>query len=176
MVIIIVGRTCSGKTYLANKLGKLDMTVSKSYTTRSPRRNEEDYVFVSEEEFEKLRTERFFFETTRFSEHSYGTPYQDVKNAQAGYEMVFVVDPQGAKNLKRMIPDALVVLVDADFNIRKHRYQRRGGTLEGFYYRDNCDRRQFSDILADGMIDVVVNGAIDTRSKPRALSQDLQPL
>ena len=56
MIVIITGKSCTGKTTLRKELLSCDKSLSKSvaYTTRAPRAGEKDgidYNFVSKETF-----------------------------------------------------------------------------------------------------------------------------
>lgn len=109
-ILIISGPSGAGKTSVATKIcEKTKWKRSVSYTTRDPRSNEihgEDYHFVDKKTFEKLKTERFFLETAKVLGNYYGTPLAD-----SDKHVIFVIDPQGAKEVAKHYPKALKVFI-----------------------------------------------------------------
>ena len=64
-MIILVGRSASGKTYLGKLLEKVGFKKIVTYTSREKRLNEVDkidYNFISKTEFVSKIQEGFFFE------------------------------------------------------------------------------------------------------------------
>jgi len=76
---------------------------SVSYTTRPQRPGEvngRDYVFVSERTFRRMIEKEAFIEWAENYGHLYGTPRKYVENyLRKGYDVIFDVDPRGAKAL-----------------------------------------------------------------------------
>jgi len=65
LILILCGKTASGKTTICNELVKRGYKKIVTYTTRPKRHGEingKDYHFITEEEFEKKRKENFFME------------------------------------------------------------------------------------------------------------------
>src|ERR1035437_9579447 len=96
--IILVGPTCSGKSYLKNKLIKQGFKPGISYTTRKSRQDEidgVDYNFVSLEEFERLIDRPdFFIEYTKYEGDYYGSSYDGFYHND-----IFIKEVEGIKNL-----------------------------------------------------------------------------
>ena len=78
LFIILSSPSGAGKTTLAKKLIKnnINIELSISYTTRKKRsleKNNKDYKFISEEEFNKLKKKKFFIEWAKEFSLYYGT-------------------------------------------------------------------------------------------------------
>ena len=77
VMIVLSSPSGAGKTTLVKKLSELDnYEISISHTTRQPRPNEtkeEDYFFVSEEEFKRLIKNEEFLEYAKVFKNYYGT-------------------------------------------------------------------------------------------------------
>ncbi len=86
--------------------------MSVSVTTRKPRRGEVegvDYTFVDKREFERLKARRKLLEWAEVFGHQYATPRAPVVDAlQAGKDVLFDVDWQGARQIKRRLPRDVV--------------------------------------------------------------------
>jgi len=91
------------------------LTFSVSYTTRPPRPGEEDgvdYHFVDELEFRRLRKARRLLEWARVDGQLYGTS-KDLAEAvlRQGSDLLLDIDTQGAEQVRRRSPDAVLVFV-----------------------------------------------------------------
>ena len=105
VMIILSSPSGAGKTTLVKKLSELDnYEISISHTTRQPRPNEtqdEDYFFVSEEEFKRLIKNEEFLEYAKVFKNYYGTtrtPVIDKLNKNKN--VLFDIDWQGADQIK----------------------------------------------------------------------------
>lgn len=90
--------------------------LSISVTTRAPRPGEEDrvdYRFVSPEEFSRLERDGAFLEAAEVFGEWYGTPRAPVEEALGrGQSVVLEIDVQGAKQVKRTMPRALLIFIE----------------------------------------------------------------
>lgn len=93
-----------------------DLGLTVSATTRRPRPGEVDgvsYHFLSDDRFDELVEEGAFLEWARVANHRYGTLYSEVeKNLAAGRSLILEIDVQGALNVKKARPDAVLVFID----------------------------------------------------------------
>jgi len=95
----------AGKTSICKEVLKMlpRLRYSVSYTTRPQRPGEvngRDYVFVSERTFRRMIEKEAFIEWAENYGHLYGTPRKYVENyLRKGYDVIFDVDPRGAKAL-----------------------------------------------------------------------------
>lgn len=118
VLFIVCGPSGVGKTTLAQNLLKscARLTPSVSYTTRAPRKGEEDgvdYHFVDESTFLDMRESDRFAEWARVHGNFYGTPVAGILKAwKDDRDVLFDIDYQGASQLQDRFPeDARSVLV-----------------------------------------------------------------
>lgn len=106
MIVILVGKTCSGKTTIESLLVESGFRRVVSCTTRAPRVGEIDgvhYNFVSQQEFEELVVQKRLVEWKRFDGQLYGTLKSDEwggKWEKDGTAHVVVMEPVGAVALR----------------------------------------------------------------------------
>jgi len=115
---VIAGPTAVGKGTIIKRLVEKygDVWVSVSATTRPPRPEEmdgEDYLFVSEAEFDRMVEAGEFLEwAVVHGEHRYGTPRQPVKEHLArGIPSILEIDLAGVRQVRRAMPEALFVFI-----------------------------------------------------------------
>jgi len=105
VMIILSSPSGAGKTTLAKLLSqKENFEISISHTTRSPRpieKQNEDYFFVDEEEFNRLIKNEEFLEYAKVFKNLYGTTRTPViDNLSKGKNVLFDIDWQGADQIK----------------------------------------------------------------------------
>lgn len=104
----------AGKTTLSRRLLATDrnITMSVSVTTRPPRPGEvdgKDYLFISKNEFARLRDQGDLLEYAEVFGNFYGTPKKPVEEALAqGRDVLFDIDWQGTQQLAQAMEDDLV--------------------------------------------------------------------
>ena len=114
LMFVVSSPSGAGKTTLCNRLLKTDpdLTLSISATTRARRPGEvhgQDYFFVSEDEFIRMRDDGEFLESAEVFGNFYGTPKGAVDEALAqGKDILFDIDWQGAQQLGEVRPNDLV--------------------------------------------------------------------
>jgi guanylate kinase len=117
LLLVISGPSGAGKSTLCRALMKRwsNVRYSVSCTTRPPRPNEvngRDYLFVSEEEFQKNVKAGKFLEWARVHDWHYGTLKDSLmENLQNGLDVVLDVDPQGAVSIKENFSDSVCVYI-----------------------------------------------------------------
>ena len=119
-LIIISGTTCAGKDTVVKELLKRNdnLSLAVSYTSRPIRDDEQegvDYYFVSPEEFERKIANGDFLEYAKVHYGMYyGTPKDEVKKILAnGKDVILVIDVQGAKQIKEMFPETILIFIMA---------------------------------------------------------------
>jgi len=92
-----------------------DIWVSVSVTTRSPRPGEgegREYHFVSDGAFDRMIAGGELLEWAAFAGHRYGTPREPVARClAAGVPALLEIDIEGARQVRRAVPDALLVFL-----------------------------------------------------------------
>jgi len=112
MLLVISGPSGVGKTTIRDAILKHvpGSFFSVSATTRPKTgadRDGVDYHFMTDERFDELVARDEFLEHATFAGNRYGTPRKPVEDAlRAGRLALLDVDVVGARNIKRMAPDA----------------------------------------------------------------------
>ena len=92
-----------------------DIWLSVSVTTRSPRPGEvngREYNFVGDEAFEAMVARGELLEWARFAGKMYGTPRAPVEErVAAGVPTLLEIDIEGARQVRRRVPGALLVFL-----------------------------------------------------------------
>ena len=117
ILVILSGFAGSGKgTIIKELLKKYDnYALSVSATTRKPREGEEDgvhYFFKTEDEFKEMIAKGELLEYANYVGNYYGTPRAYVKEQLAkGMNVILEIETEGALNIKREYPDAVLIFV-----------------------------------------------------------------
>ena len=118
LLLVLSSPSGAGKTTLARRLLTTEpgLRMSVSVTTRKPRPGEvdgKDYHFIDAAEFKRLEAAGEVLEWAEVHGNSYATPRAAVLAAlQAGEDMLFDIDWQGAKQLReRMGEDVVSVFI-----------------------------------------------------------------
>ncbi len=117
IIIVVSGFSGAGKGTLMKKLTEVYDTyaLSVSMTTRAPRPGEQegrDYFYVSREEFERRIGQDGFVEHAEYCGNYYGTPRDYVESQlEAGRDVILEIEIQGALEIKKKFPTALLLFV-----------------------------------------------------------------
>ena len=117
ILLVVSGPSGAGKgTIVQGLLARdPDLWVSVSWTSRSPREGEVEgvhYHFVSREEFLAHRDAGGFLEWFEVHGDLKGTPKGPVReHLDAGADVLLEIDVQGALEVRRQFPEALLVFV-----------------------------------------------------------------
>lgn len=117
-LVVLAGPTAVGKGTVAAAVRERhpDVWISVSATTRAPRPGEQDgvhYWFVSDDEFDRMIAEDELLEWAVVHKAArYGTPRRPVEEALvAGRLALLEIDLQGARQVRRAMPDAVLVFL-----------------------------------------------------------------
>jgi len=108
----------AGKTTLVHAVvtkQQEELRFSISYTTREPRSNEAnavDYLFISEDEFMRLRDAGEMLEYARVFDNYYATSRSQVeKHLAENRSVVLEIDWQGAEQVRESMPDCVTIFI-----------------------------------------------------------------
>jgi len=115
---VIAGPTAVGKGTVVRRIRELHPAIelSVSATTRLPRPGEQhgvDYFFLTNEEFDQMISDGNMLEyAVVHGTNRYGTPREPVERTlAAGGQMILEIDIQGARQVKKSMPEALLVFI-----------------------------------------------------------------
>jgi guanylate kinase len=116
-VFVITGPSGVGKgTLIRGLLERVpELELSVSATTRSPRPGERDgveYHFLTPQEFDRRIEQGDFLEHAEYSGNRYGTLRSELeKRLSAGTPIVLEIEVQGARQVRRAMPEAVAVFI-----------------------------------------------------------------
>ena len=116
-LFVVAAPSGAGKSSLVRALLAADsqLAVSVSHTTRQPRGQEtngQEYWFVTPQEFDRMVAQDDFFEWAQVHGNRYGTSRRAViQELERGRDVVLEIDWQGALNIKRLFPDAVLIFI-----------------------------------------------------------------
>ena len=136
VILVVSGPAGSGKGTVCKILrdsGEFEFSVSR--TTRAPRPGEvdgSDYIFVTKDEFKRYLAEDDFLEYNEYCGEFYGTPRSLAEEAvAAGKNIILEIDVNGAEQVKRKCPEAvLIMLLPPSYAEQERRLRARGTETE----------------------------------------------
>ena len=168
LLIIISGFSGTGKGTAIKKLLELypnDYCLSISATTRNPREGEvhgREYFFKTKEDFEEMIMKQELIEYTQYVDNYYGTPKEYVEDQMdAGHNIILEIEIDGALNVKKLYPDALLIfLLPPSIKELEKRLRERGTESEDVI-ADRIKRASEESKVIREYDYVVVNDTID---------------
>ncbi|MCY4640880.1 MAG: guanylate kinase [Chloroflexi bacterium] len=171
LLVVLSGPSGAGKDSVIARLRERSdaFRVPVTMTTRAPRAGEQegrDYLFVSEEEFERRIDAGDLIEHARVYGRLYGVPRSELRRALEGADAIVRVDVQGAATLRDLLPGALFVYLAPDSSGRlAERMRARGEPEEEIARRvraaeaEDDQKGHFDHVLrnAEGDLDATVD-------------------
>ena len=148
LLVVVSGPAGSGKGTVNGKLTQLpEYAFSVSATTRAPRPGEVhgvNYYYITKEEFENRIANGEMLEYTNYCGNYYGTPLKEaIEVLESGRNLVLEIEVEGALNVKRLYPDALLImLLPPSFAVQESRLRGRGTETEE-KIRERLERTHF---------------------------------
>jgi guanylate kinase len=132
LLFIVSAPSGAGKTTLVERLVEQipHLRMSRSYTSRPARPGETDgvdYNFVTRERFEAMVAVGEFLEWADVFGNLYGTSAADTERLlEAGYDVVLVIDVQGARKVRRRgIETTAIFVMPPSFDVLEQRLRGR---------------------------------------------------
>jgi guanylate kinase len=131
LIVVVSGPGGVGKGTIVDALVTRDpaLWLSRSWTTRAQRPGEPDdaYVFTTFDEFRRRIAEGGFLEWTEFLGNYYGTPVPDPEVLESGRDLVLEIEVDGAQQVKKVHPEAVLIFVLPPSRPEQERRLRRRG-------------------------------------------------
>ncbi len=132
-LFVVSGPSGVGKGTLVSRVRELrpDLGLTVSATTRQPRPGEVDgvsYHFLTVSDFESRVAAGEFLEWANVFGNRYGTLRSEVeRNLSAGKSVILEIDVQGALNVRKLMPEAVLVFIEPpSFEVLEERLRGRG--------------------------------------------------
>ena len=159
-LFVVSAPSGTGKSSLVKALLELDarLQVSVSHTTRAARGQEQngrEYWFVSQQQFLEMVDRNEFVEHAQVHGNYYGTSHYAIdERIRDGDDVVLEIDWQGALQIKKMFPYAvLIFILPPSFEELRQRLLRRGEDtpevieLRMLNAREEVARAQYFDFV-----------------------------
>ena len=155
LLIVVSGPSGVGKDAVLARVRERapageQFAVPVTMTTRAPRDGEVDgvdYLFVTDEQFQRRLEAGALLEHAQVYGHSYGVPRSQLRDALAsGRDAIVRVDVQGVATLRSLLPGALFLfLVPSDMRQLDERLRERGGDEETMHRRLDTAQREMAE-------------------------------
>ncbi|MEM1330285.1 MAG: guanylate kinase [Planctomycetota bacterium] len=185
MLLIISGPSGVGKTTITRGVERTiaDSVFSVSVTTR-PKTDADvegvDYHFVSDDQFESMRSDGALLESADVFGKKYGTPRKWVEEQlDRGRLVILEIDVDGAKQVKAAMPEAFALFIlppDEGELLRRLRdrkrededaIQRRFGEAQR-EMREARESEAYDSFLINHEVDAAIAGAVEQNQTERA--------
>ena len=116
-LFVVAAPSGAGKSSLVSALLQVDshLVVAVSHTTRAPRGQEQqgrEYLFTDESTFRSMIDNGDFLEWAEVHGHLYGTSRDAIEDRiTLGQDVVLEIDWQGALQIKRLFPNAILIFI-----------------------------------------------------------------
>ena len=174
MIIVLVGKTASGKTTIANELCKNHgYKRIITYTTRPMRENEVqdvDYHFISDEQFNKMVENNEFTEYKRYNTAHGVWSYGSVITFEQELSddcYVIILTPQGLRDLSKKMSRYIAFYLNVNLKSQLERLKKRGDEEQQIIKRLINDAKDFENVFDIVDYNFYTN---DTFSSPQGIA------
>lgn len=166
VVVLVVGRTNSGKSSLIKKLcERTNLVALQSYTTRAQRSESDiDHIFVNEAEYFRAKENGEIAIDTKLADNYYYSTIEQLYSSD-----LYTINPEALDRLLALdLPDIrfVVIYISCPDDIREERAIRRGDDKYKYRTRDFAERQEFRKFVSEEKWDY----AIKNLSLPKAYS------
>jgi guanylate kinase len=166
-LIVISGPSGAGKDTIVESVIKHNDNIwlSVSATSRPIRKGEKEginYFYLTKEEFEEKIKDNYFLEYAVYADNYYGTPKEEIiKKLDKGIDVILVIEIEGAKKIKDLIPEALFIFITppSEKELLKRLSGRKTEDKEKIIKRFNIAYQEINEVTKYNY--VVVNDELD---------------
>ncbi len=166
-LIVISGPSGAGKDTIVESVIKNNDNIwlSVSATSRPIRKGEKEginYFYLTKEEFEEKIKDNYFLEYAVYADNYYGTPKEEIiKKLDKGIDVILVIEIEGAKKIKDLIPEALFIFITppSEKELLKRLSGRKTEDKEKIIKRFNIAYQEINEVTKYNY--VVVNDELD---------------
>ena len=167
-LFVVVAPSGAGKTTLVDELLKREANIrlSISYTTRAPRKGEQDgreYHFIAREAFERMIAAGEFLEHANVYGNYYGTSRKWIERELAGdHDVLLEIDWQGARQVRKLFAHmvGIFILPPSIAELRRRLEARGKDAADAIERRMASARNEVSHVLEFEYI--IVNERFET--------------
>ena len=166
-LFVISGASGVGKsTVLGRVMAQRDnLRFSVSATTRLPRPGEvegQSYYFITKERFLEMIEQDAFVEYDAHMDNYYGTPKDQLEEKLAVGNVILDIEPNGAFNVKKQRPDAILIFIAPPSDEELLRRLRGRGDTSEEQIRIRQERARWEMEQSRLYDHVVVNDQVET--------------
>ena len=157
VVILVVGKTGSGKSSLIKKLcEKTGLTELRSYTTRPKRSDSDnDHIFIEVEQYLRAKENGEVAIDTEIAGNYYYATIEQLYAAD-----LYTINPEALDRLLALdLPNVrfVVVYISCPDKIREERAIRRGDDKHKFRIRSHSERQEFRKFVSEEKWDYAIS-------------------
>lgn len=190
ILFVLSGPSGTGKGTICNELIKREknLKISVSATTRECRNGEIPgitYNYVSTDTFKRMIENDEMLEYAMYNGNYYGTPKKNITDIlDSGQDVLLEIEPQGALNVKKLMPEAvLIFVIPPSMKDLKNRLISRGReTAEEINERINATKWELTQAdkyavnIVNQDLDVCVDEVIAYFNKKREEKKKIEKL